>query len=74
MLVLSRKKDEQIRVGDDVIITVTKISGNRVQIGIDAPKNMPIVRGGLPIHERQEADVQETVVVVDESEECEVAK
>ncbi len=44
MLVLSRKKDEPIRIGDDVIITVVEIRGDKVRIGIDAPKEMPVHR------------------------------
>lgn len=43
MLVLSRKKFEKIIVGN-VTITVTKIRGNTVQIGIDAPKDVKIER------------------------------
>ena len=47
MLVLSRKKGEQIRIGDDVTITIHRISGNRVSIGIEAPGSCRIVRGEL---------------------------
>jgi len=47
MLVLSRKKGEQIRIGDDIVITVHRVSGNRVSIGIEAPASQRIVRGEL---------------------------
>ena len=47
MLVLSRRVGESIRVGDDVTITVTSIDGNRVRIGIEAPKHIDIVRSEL---------------------------
>lgn len=47
MLVLSRKEGEQLLIGDDVVLTVNRISGNRVAIGIDAPKHVRIVRGEL---------------------------
>lgn len=44
MLVLSRKKLESILVGDDVVITVLEIRGDRVRIGISAPKETPVHR------------------------------
>ena len=47
MLVLSRKKGEQIRIGDDIVITIHRVSGNRVSIGIEAPASLRIVRGEL---------------------------
>jgi carbon storage regulator len=47
MLVLSRKATQQIAIGDDVWITVLKIVGNRVQVGIDAPNAKQILRGEL---------------------------
>ena len=47
MLVLSRKVGQEIVVGDNVRITVTKISGNRVTLGIDAPDHVRIIRGEL---------------------------
>ena len=47
MLVLSRKEGEQLLIGDNIILTINRISGNRVAIGIDAPKEVPIVRGEL---------------------------
>lgn len=45
MLVLSRKIGDTIRIGDDIEIVVSRISGNRVTIGIDAPKDVRILRG-----------------------------
>lgn len=48
MLVLSRQVSESIAIGDDVRITVCRIGGGRVRLGIDAPAGVPIVRGELP--------------------------
>jgi carbon storage regulator len=44
MLILERRIDEYILIGDDIIITVTEIKGNRVKLGISAPADIPIVR------------------------------
>ena len=44
MLVLSRHRDECIMIGDDVTITVVDIRGDKVRLGIDAPKNIPVHR------------------------------
>jgi carbon storage regulator len=44
MLVLSRHKGEQIRIGDDVTITVIEIRGDNVRLGIDAPKEVAVHR------------------------------
>ena len=47
MLVLSRKTGQEIVVGDSVRITITKVSGNRVTLGVDAPDHVRILRGEL---------------------------
>ncbi len=44
MLVLSRKRDESIIIGDDVVITVVDIKGEQVKIGVTAPKSVSIHR------------------------------
>lgn len=44
MLVLTRKKDESIIIGDDVKITVVEVRGDQVKIGIDAPRSIPVHR------------------------------
>lgn len=47
MLVLSRKQGEQIRIGENIVITVQRLSGNRVSLGIEAPADCKIMRGEL---------------------------
>ena len=47
MLVLSRKEGERLVIGDNVVITVNRISGNRITLGIEAPRDVRIVRGEL---------------------------
>ncbi len=44
MLVLSRRKDESIMIGDDVEIIIVDIRGQKVRLGITAPKNIPVHR------------------------------
>lgn len=47
MLVLTRKVEQRIRIGDDIVITVVRIGPNSVKFGIDAPETMNIVREEL---------------------------
>lgn len=47
MLVLTRKESETICIGENVVIRVTRIGGNSVKIGIEAPDNVRVLRGEL---------------------------
>ena len=47
MLVLSRKSTERIQIGDNVVVTVLEIRGNKVRIGIDAPREVHVLRSEL---------------------------
>ncbi len=44
MLVLTRRKDESIMIGDDVEITIVDIRGDNIRLGITAPKTIPVHR------------------------------
>ncbi len=44
MLILSRKTDQQIKIGDDITITIIDIHGDQVKIGVEAPKNVKVFR------------------------------
>jgi carbon storage regulator len=44
MLVLSRKKNESIVINDDITIVVAQIRGDKVRLGIEAPKDVPVHR------------------------------
>ncbi len=49
MLVLSRKRDDAILIGDDVRITIVKIERGHVRIGIEAPRDRTIIREELVV-------------------------
>ena len=49
MLVLSRKVGERIWIGDDISVTVVRITGGGVRLGIEAPAELPVVREELRI-------------------------
>jgi carbon storage regulator len=44
MLVLSRKKNESIVIDDKIVITIVEIRGDKVRLGIEAPKEVPVHR------------------------------
>jgi carbon storage regulator len=44
MLVLSRKRDERIVIGDNIVITVVEVRGDKVRLGIEAPAEVPVHR------------------------------
>lgn len=48
MLVLTRRGQERIQIGDQITVTVVKIKGNTVRLGIEAPRHISVVRGELP--------------------------
>ncbi|MDZ4817439.1 MAG: carbon storage regulator [Planctomycetota bacterium] len=51
MLVLSRKESERIKVGDSIVVTVVRVAGDKVRLGIEAPADMVVLRDELKPHE-----------------------
>ena len=47
MLVLSRRQNETLIIGDNIVITVLSISANQVRLGIEAPREMRVLRGNI---------------------------
>jgi carbon storage regulator len=47
MLVLSRRENERIKLGDSIILTVVRVAGDRVRIGIEAPSDVVVLREEL---------------------------
>ena len=58
MLVLSRKERERIRLGDSIVVTVVRVSGDRVRLGIEAPEDMIVLREELDIANVGEVAIQ----------------
>ena len=51
MLVLSRKERERVRLGDSIVLTIVRVSGDRVRLGIEAPGDMLVLRDELGVNE-----------------------
>ena len=63
MLVLSRKVGERILVGDNVTITVVRLTNGGVRLGIEAPSEMPVVR--------EEVKLKQALAAIDEPSDAE---
>ena len=61
MLVLTRKRDEEIRIGNDIVIRVIKTGSGKVRLGIEAPASVRVARGETVLPEVL-SEVLETVV------------
>ena len=61
MLIITRKKGESLMIGDDIEITISKIDDGAVKIGINAPKNISILRKEL--YEQVKAENKEAINV-----------
>ena len=48
MLVLTRKLQQQVKIGDHITVTILRVKGHTVRIGIDAPRDVRVARGELP--------------------------
>lgn len=67
MLVLSRKQNQEIVIGDGIKITVLKIKGNTIRLGIEAPRDVKVIRGELsplPENNQTESGREANVTVV----------
>ena len=60
MLVLSRKIGEKLVIGDNITVVVSRLAGNRVTLGIEAPADVRIVRGELHFDLEETAPVART--------------
>lgn len=67
MLVLTRKQQQQIKIGDGITVTILRVKGNTVRVGIEAPRDVRVVRGELPpegqCEAAEESAVEEAIIV-----------
>ena len=54
MLVLSRQESQRIRLGDSIVITVVRVAGDRVRLGIEAPPDLLVLREELEVRKPAE--------------------
>jgi carbon storage regulator len=65
MLVLTRKSNQSIMIGDDIEVSVLAIMGEKVRIGIEAPRSIPVFRKEVYLEIRQDASPDEARQEVD---------
>jgi carbon storage regulator len=72
MLVLSRKKNESIVINNDITVTVVEIRGDKVRLGIVAPKEVPVHRQEVydAIHGKADAEPAPATVVAKPVDPC----
>jgi carbon storage regulator CsrA len=77
MLVLTRKLQQQVKIGDHITVTILRVKGHTVRIGIDAPRDVRVVRGelppkgdGSPAEPAESTIIEALVTVSDESAEA----
>jgi carbon storage regulator len=51
MLVLSRRETERVRLGDKIVLTIVRVSGDKVRLGIEAPPDVLVLRDELQPHD-----------------------
>ena len=62
MLVISRKINESITIGDNIVVTILDIEGDRIKIGIDAPRDLIILRQEIFQAVQDQVKIQELLV------------
>jgi carbon storage regulator len=65
MLVLTRKSNQSIMIGDEIEVSVLAIMGEKVRIGIEAPRSIPVFRKEVYLEIRQDSSPEDAVQEVD---------
>lgn len=58
MLVLTRKLQQQIKIGEQITVTILRVKGSTVRVGVQAPREVRVVRGELP---KEQAETEQAV-------------
>ena len=67
MLVLTRKSNQSIMIGDEIEVSVLAIMGEKVRIGIEAPRSIPVFRKEVYLEIRSDSSPEETRQQVNEA-------
>ena len=62
MLVLSRRESERIKLGDSIVVTVVRVTGDRVRLGIEAPSDVLVLRSELEGEVKGELKGQDSAI------------
>lgn len=63
MLVLSRKTRQQIRIGNDITVTILLVKGQVVRVGVEAPRDVRVLRAELPVFDDAPATHESAVAI-----------
>lgn len=66
MLVLTRKSNESIMIGDDIEVSVLAVSGEKVRLGIAAPRSVPVFRREVYLEIQDDRDAESIAAAVDD--------
>ena len=64
MLVLSRKERQRIKLGDSIVVTVVRVTGDKVRLGIEAPDDVLVLREELDVGEKSNSESEPALSAV----------
>jgi carbon storage regulator len=65
MLILTRKSHEQIQIGDNITVTILRVKGGAIRVGIDAPRNVSVLRKELALKPKNAAEIEPVPAVAE---------